>query len=420
MKRALPIFFLFFSSCFLFEDEQNTKLSLSLHSAGVTTVNLNVSPEDSLVEFTFELTRDDSIVQSLSIQSDTIIKDIGLNPNTSYTYKGYWMNGTERIGESETLTITTMDTTSHNLTWEVDTLGEYGSILHDAVVVNENNIWVVGRIITDSNNYNAAHWDGEEWKYIKVMEPGGWTPYVKCVYYFAEDNIWFGRGGLPVKWNGEEFYIFTPANGEHPGQPSIDAIWGSSPDDIYFVGMEGSIVHYNGTIFERVATWLPEIDLMSVSGNEDGSAVFITGWNLWGDGKSMVVEIINGEVNILFHSVTNYMGISGHVSSVDVFGDTAYFATNDSFWKYNYKTKESFFIDEDIAQMTGLDFYPIIVQNSNDIIMIGSGGYAAHFNGSNWIRDSSLFHFTRYGGDFNNNYIVVVGAYSRVGRGHRQ
>jgi hypothetical protein len=134
----------------------------------------------------------------------------------------------------------------------------------------------------------------------------------------------------------------------------------------------------------------------------------------------MVVEIINGEVNILFHSVTNYMGISGHVSSVDVFGDTAYFATNDSFWKYNYKTKESFFIDEDIAQMTGLDFYPIIVQNSNDIIMIGSGGYAAHFNGSNWIRDSSLFHFTRYGGDFNNNYIVVVGAYSRVGRGHRQ
>ena len=100
MRNTLPIVLLLFSSCFLFEedekDEQNTNLTLSLHSAGVTTVNLNVSPEDSLAEFTFELTRDDSTVQTLSLQSDTLIKDTGLNPNITYTYKGYWKNGTER------------------------------------------------------------------------------------------------------------------------------------------------------------------------------------------------------------------------------------------------------------------------------------------------------------------------------------
>jgi len=72
---------LLFSACFLFDEEQNSNLTLSLHSAGVTSVNLNVEPEDSLSSFTFELTRDDSIVQTLSIQSDTIIKDNGLNPN---------------------------------------------------------------------------------------------------------------------------------------------------------------------------------------------------------------------------------------------------------------------------------------------------------------------------------------------------
>ena len=108
--KIIYICILFFSSCFLFEDEQNTNFTLSLHSAGVTTVNLNISPEDSLAQFTFELTRDDSTVQTLSLQSDTLLKDTGLNPNTSYTYKGYWKNGIERIGESETLIVTTMDT----------------------------------------------------------------------------------------------------------------------------------------------------------------------------------------------------------------------------------------------------------------------------------------------------------------------
>jgi hypothetical protein len=157
---------LLFSACFLFDEEQNSNLTLSLHSAGVTSVNLNVEPEDSLSSFTFELTRDDSIVQTLSIQSDTIIKDNGLNPNTTYTYTGYWMDGTKRVGESNILSVTTMDTTSHNFTWEIDTLGEYGSYLNDVWIVDENDIWVVGEIITDSGWYNLAKWDGLNWSWL--------------------------------------------------------------------------------------------------------------------------------------------------------------------------------------------------------------------------------------------------------------
>ena len=127
MKHIFLILFFLFTSCFLFEDEQdepeNTNLTLSLHSAGATTLNLNVHPEDTLALFTFELTRDDSTVQTLSVLSDTIIKDNDLNPNTSYIYKGYWLNGTKRIGATDTLTVTTMDTTIRNFTWEIDTLG---------------------------------------------------------------------------------------------------------------------------------------------------------------------------------------------------------------------------------------------------------------------------------------------------------
>jgi len=53
-----------------------------------------------------------------------------------------------------------MDTTSHNFIWEIDTLGIGGSYLNDVAIIDENNIWVVGNIETDTATYNAAHWDG--------------------------------------------------------------------------------------------------------------------------------------------------------------------------------------------------------------------------------------------------------------------
>jgi len=39
-----------------------------------------------------------------------------------------------------------MDTTSHNFTWKIDTLGIYGSYLNDVWIVNEDDIWVVGQM----------------------------------------------------------------------------------------------------------------------------------------------------------------------------------------------------------------------------------------------------------------------------------
>jgi hypothetical protein len=40
------------------------------------------------------------------------------------------------------------DTTSHNFTWRLDTLGTNWSILLDVAIVNENDIWAVGEIHT--------------------------------------------------------------------------------------------------------------------------------------------------------------------------------------------------------------------------------------------------------------------------------
>ena len=49
--------------------------------------------------------------------------------------------------KSNELTVTTMDTTSHNFTWQSWTFGDIGSsVLYDVAIINENNIWAVGEI----------------------------------------------------------------------------------------------------------------------------------------------------------------------------------------------------------------------------------------------------------------------------------
>ena len=445
MKKALPIL-LFFSACFLFEDEnQNTNLTLSEGAIGVATVRLHVEPEDSLAQFTFELTRDDSTVQTLSLQSDTLIKDTGLNPNTSYTYTGYWMDGTKRIGESNTLTLTTMDTTSHNFTWEIDTLGDYGSYLNDVWIVDENDIWVVGNIETDSMEYNMAHWDGVEWELMGLVSQDeqighlGIDPIIEnysshtldlySIHYFSENDIWV-LSGYPIHWDGNNwtFYHLHKMGVIDVGL-SNGAMWGSSPDNIYFVGRKGTIVHFDGNEFTKMESGT-HIDLIDIDGTENGEYIFIVGQN---DLKETIVLQIHNDIQTIYLS-DNVIpdGDYGIVSSLFVYGDTTYIDTKVGLLKYNYLTETSSILrTDDLEIFDGNRIVDVVRNNTNDYILIGAIWDIFHFNGLNMsLYDgiSSQFGypgaFTRQA-DFKGNICVVTGYcchfnHAIVVRGYRQ
>jgi len=55
-----------------------------------------------------------------------------------------------------------LDTTSHYVEWMIDTLGVQGgdNWLMDAAIIDENNIWVVGELHTDSLGYSAVSYIG--------------------------------------------------------------------------------------------------------------------------------------------------------------------------------------------------------------------------------------------------------------------
>ncbi len=408
----------------------DTTIHLDVVHEGTFAVKLNVSVDDSSDNWTFELTRDDSVVNTVtSNQADTTITDGNLNPGQTYTYKAYWLNNNTRADSSTEVIATTMDTTSHNFTWEIDTLGEYGSYLNDVWIVDENNIWVVGNIETDSGEYNAARWDGNEWEMMEI-QPQGYVQPLKSIYYFSDDNIWFGQSTLPIHWDGSTYYIYTPANDNYPGGSIINAIWASSPDDIYFVGSGGGIVHYYGSGFEKMETGT-DVDLKDIEGTSDGERVFASGWDNHPPGGYITLQLINSAWSTLFYNEDSHEieGNVGRVYSVGVDNDTLYLSTYEGLWKYNYITHDSVMISGSISHLNESGFIATDAKNSNNIFFGGAGFKYVHYNGSTYYYNHELsdmfYQRAMLGADYNGNLAVMVGYFdfrehALTARGYRQ
>jgi len=315
-----------------------------------------------------------------------------------------------------------MDTTSHNFIWEIDTLGVYGSYLKDVTIVNENDIWVVGEIIMldpDSTNgtgyksYNAAHWDGNEWELIQI-QPQGYVQPLHSIFIVDENDIWFGRGSLPIHYNGSYFDMLTPADDGYPGGFLITAIWGTSSDNIYFVGGSGSIVHYDGSSFELIESGT-DVNLIDIDGTPDGEYVYITGNN--DQSESILLELHDNEVNQLYYANTYFPENNyGMLASVFVDQDVATIASVAGIWNYNYLSKESTLISRyDALVEDGRRIKYICGNGNNDYFIIEACWQIIHFNGSTFSINheiSDRFDFmTAYTkrADTNGDMCVITG-----------
>lgn len=197
-----------------------------------------------------------------------------------------------------------MDTTSSNFTWTIDTIGTYFTFLRDVKIVNENNIWVVGLIyafVQDSSGesmvkekFSTAHWNGTEWSLGEAYS----SAELHSIRYYSENDIW-AMSGAPKHWDGTNWTLYLLWNNGilEEDEGGVYYTWGSSSSDIYFVGNKGTIVHYDGTNFTKLSSGLT-VNLLSVSGTQDGSYIFTCGINnLY---ESAILEIHNYQVTTLY------------------------------------------------------------------------------------------------------------------------
>src|SRR5690606_25107073 len=144
---------IFFTNCNTTEPPpaDDRKLTLTFEDASCIEAWINITTENLQLPATINILINDSLSHiSILNTQDSLIYIDSLLPNKTYIFKAE-LSGIGNPGsgiQSKELSVTTMDTTSHNFTWQFFEFGDPGisSFLFDAFIFNENKIYVVGEI----------------------------------------------------------------------------------------------------------------------------------------------------------------------------------------------------------------------------------------------------------------------------------
>jgi len=264
MKRIFPyILLLLFSiySCNTTEpplppSEPPKAIKLNLIETNCTEAFINITAEDTVLPVNITLDRDNNLLFNLTLtKPDTIIIDETLLPGKTYVYQTRSIiNGKEEIGD--TLQVRSLDTTSHNFSWQQFTFGDPetagSSTLNDVAIIDENNIYAVGEIyLNDSTGqpeqllYNIMHWNGNKWEAKRAQanfRGNIVTVTLDGIFTFSSTDIWL-IGSLPIHGDGINWQMYDIRATVEPNLSLLKA-WGKNPSEIYFSGRTGALVYY--------------------------------------------------------------------------------------------------------------------------------------------------------------------------------
>jgi hypothetical protein len=424
MKRAIVSVLiislgLLLKSCDTADPPDNKSLTLKLEDVSCTEAWIELTTNNLQLPTTVTLRQTnptgDTKSQILNLNTqDSLLYIDSLLPNTSYQYK---VSSIQCQVSSNELSVTTMDTTSHNFTWQTWTFGEHSSsVLYDVAIINENSIYAVGEIYMndtlgqlDPTRYNAVIWNGQNWTIIRIPYYYQGQPFynpIQSVFAFGQNDIWFCGNGV-IHWDGNSF-VPIPISNVVWGPYQINKIWGSSNSDLYIVGNGGKIAQYNGTSWRKV-----------VSGTD------VDIHDIWGS-----VNYTTGEKTIL--AIASFQNYGRALDLLKIIGtsaiklDTTGLHVNQhSLWFTNinkvYIVGNGVFYKNNLAidgwQLD--DFNPLIYKESirgteiNNVFIAGDFGLVSHFNGVTWK------HYTGnelpnllgnyYSVNLKNNIMVAVG-----------
>lgn len=392
------VFLLFVSFSCQSPNEPINSLTLSVDFS-CTEAWLNISTSNVSLPQQLEVTRDGKSVFNVTlITSETTLYDSTLTPNKSYTYHAILSSNQDQI-PSNKVTVTTLDTTSHNFTWQTFTLGDAGagnSVLYDVAIINENDIWAVGEIYMkdstgqpDPHPYNLAKWDGKNWTFqriyfsYKILDPGSIGDTIgitaaRSIFAFNDKDIWLAAGTVQ-HWNGTQWQQFR---GEGAG--FSNKIWGSSSSDMFFVGGNGTIIHYFNGTWQKIESGT-DVRLLDVWGYNNN--VWISGYE---DFKPTVLlkysnNALTTVINDQNHLLNNYPGIiSGAIESIWTNKNNRLFLLT---WYGLYRMEnDNFNSPKNIWSGDPNTWALIKVRGNdvNDIVASGINGRIWHYNGLRW------------------------------------
>ncbi len=393
------------------EEQPPKAIKLKLLDISCTEAFIKVTAADTVLPVNIILKKDNVSLFSFTLtKTDTTVIDTTLQPNITYTYQTTaQIKGKEE--NSDTIQVKTLNTTSHNFTWQTFTFGGIGgsSALYDVAIIDENNIWAVGEIYADTTGlpYNAVHWDGSSWELERIsVEYHGYqiTPPLYGIFTFSATDIWLSAG-VPIHGDGKnwtQYHLFDMGVLSQNDGP-VNKILGSSSSDIYFVGYLGTIAHYQNGVWSKV---------------ESGTTTNLN--DIWGhyDHSSNEKTVLCVASNILHQGEYRLLTLSGNSAH-----DTLNWTYNDYWLKTIWFNKKYspiyiggggikvFKLNQWEEQDITNDFIQCIRGSDiNDIFASGDNGFLGHFNGIQWHIYNELYSetvFLRLAAK--GNTVVIVG-----------
>ncbi|MFA6980425.1 MAG: glucosyl transferase [Ignavibacteriaceae bacterium] len=399
---VLTSFLLLNNGCKKNTTEPVETFALTVEDVSCTEAWIKITTTNYQTQNTLTLFVNDKANQSITLVSnDTLLYVDSLLPSQNYKIKATFANNNQLQTTNEVVA-KTMDTISHNFSWQTFTFGEHSSsVLYDVAIIDENNIWAVGEIFMNDSldkpdpiAYNAIHWDGSKWevKKISVLFRGNYiTPPLEGVCAFSSSDIWF-VGSLPIHGDGNNWTMYDLRTTLNPNL-SLAKAWGVNSSNIYFVGRAGSIAHYDGKNWQKIesGTTLNIGDIWGISDGKGGFNKYcVTKDALLKFNSENRLSIINAEAGM-------YLNLAWGISDRLI-----YTAGNGVVLYRNYKWENI-----DIPELNTV--YGIKGQNYNDIYGISTTSSILHFNGYGWHSIKTLPNSVFYRLDVKNNLTVTCG-----------
>ncbi len=387
---------------------KRTNVTLRAEYVGVTEAWLKLQTHEA--NCGVQIKRGNKVIfRSAEIKKDTVVYDSTLSPAHTYNYALFLQDGRGEWHKAQEMQITTMDTTSHDFQWEVvEFPSPYGSgVLYDVAIINENDIWAVGEIYSDSSQpwlpYNAVHWDGSKWELRRIYkENNNAIQTIRGLLTFDGKNFWFAAGSI-YKWNINENYARLVYRRDINTFQTVEKLWGISEINIYGVGNEGLIVHYNSRGWRQIysGTELPITDIWGIADLKTGDTfILCTAAEIFSGKHSKIIQI-NSDNSVSQFPWPYYDRDSYSVWFHDSFN---IFVCGDGVIKINknynfhlYKNLPSYFINK------------ICGNQINNIYIAGAFGLLAHFNGISWWIHPDFFNGTFYSMNVKGKIAIAVG-----------
>jgi hypothetical protein len=331
-----------------------------------------------------------------------------------------------------------MDTTSHNFTWHTYVFGDPaagGSYLNDVAIIDEENIWSVGKIgmldslgQIDYAGFNGIKWGGEKWElkriqFYTICGHNDKTPYpAKSITLFDVKKLLVSMYDSQITTLYNDKQIETHCI-SWPFEISKGWCFGSK--ELFLVGSDGYILHNSNNTWQKIESGI-ELYLSDIYGKDNNVFVCASDGNNGGGlllkkngqkfeifAESKVISIsqifnpyLFGPIGSLWIDEKDNLYVVGYLLYKYKFGK----------WEYLKGLKGNSAYENMNAEYRGY-ITGIRGNSSNDFFVCGERNTLLHFNGYNWQQIGYPYtpqsDITWYAVESKGNIAVAVGTKGR-------